>query len=96
MGQKRVEKEKVFLIRTTEDLCAFTREQVIEAEVSPTELVENLRAGQDRKKPNYTIISKAIAPGERSNPGRNGIRKEILAYLGFQVNDVFEIKQKQK
>lgn len=73
-------------IKTTEDLAEFTATKVKKSNLSITGISGML--GISTKS-----VDHGISKGQRSNSGRNGVRRKILKLLGYEVSTVFIIKK---
>lgn len=73
-------------IKTTENLADFTAAKVKKSNFSINEISGML--GISTKS-----VDHGISKGQRSNPGRNGVRRKILNILGYEVSTVFIIKK---
>lgn len=84
------------ILHTTEELADFCREKLEKSGFSHPEIAEKiaLKTGKKRFHPNY--ISKAVQKSEKNNGSRNGLRREILAVLGFEVESYFSVKRQKK
>lgn len=76
-------------IKTTEELSDFCREKLKKSGLTHAEIAEKIGKHE-------SYISKAVALREKSKTSRNGIRREILNYLGFEVYTVFLVTRQNK
>ncbi len=76
-------------LETTEELTDFTAAEVKKSKLTVTEISNKL--GISIKSTDH-----GISKGQRSNPGRNSVRRKILGLFGYDVNTVFIVKKRTK
>jgi hypothetical protein len=88
------------IIKTTEELRDFTRDQVKKSGLSIKEIAEKINSNREKsgveKRIGADSVSHAVAESKKTDPSRNGMRCEILNLLGFGASTVFMIKRQKK
>ena len=76
-------------LETTKDLAQFTATKVKRSSLSIEQIAKKLGIS--------TIsVDHGISKGQSSNSGRNGVRRKILALLGYDVTQPFIVKKRTK
>jgi hypothetical protein len=76
-------------IKSTAELAEFTRKQLKISGLTHRELSGKIGC-------HHSFISKAIAEKEKNRTARNGIRRQILELLGYEVSEIFIVKRQKK
>lgn len=77
------------IFKTTEELSDFTRKRWKKSGKTIREISRLI--GKDERQ-----LAKAVQKSERSNKSRNGIRRELLCYLGFDLNVIYSVIRQKK
>lgn len=77
------------IIKTTEELTDFTREKWKKSGLTIREIAGKI--GKDER-----FVAKAVQKNCRSETSRNGIRAEVLYFLGFEVSQIFSVVRQKK
>jgi cyanate lyase len=75
--------------KTTEQLAEYTRTRWKKSGLTLKKIAQEIGK-------NETLVSKAVQKSEKNNTARNGIRREILQFLGFEVDIIFSVKRQKK
>ena len=85
------------IIKTTERLADFTREQIKESGMTHPQILKKINLNREKsglkELKGVDSISHAIAKGKINESSRNGIRCEVLNILGFEASLFFLIKR---
>lgn len=77
------------ILKTTEELCDFTREKLEKSGLSIRELSEKIG-----KKERW--VAKATQENMRSSTSANGIRRQVLEFLGYEVTINYSVIRQKK